>query len=577
MTARPAAPVDLKIPGYAIHKRLGQGGMATVYLATQEKLKREVALKVILPQHASDPEFRDRFISEGQLTARLFHRHVMTVFDIGEANGCFYMATEVLSGGTLEERLPQMRSVVEKLLVLREVAEGLGYAHAHQVIHRDIKPGNVLFRADGTAVVADFGIAKALDMTRAQTMAGMIVGTPSYMSPEQVQGQPLDGRSDLYSLGIMFYQMLTGVLPFVASDLFAVAMAQIARNPDPLPAHLAPLQPLLDSMVEKLPERRIASAAALCSAIDELLPTLDDAALSQGAASQRLAQPRISRQTTAVSGVLPPSPAAPRRRMGWIGGGVGVLLLAIAAGWLWWSPSPPAVPGGSGSVLPTAQLSTDEAWLQLASDVHTRIQQRRYFEPAGGSALDALQIMLREKPNDIDALELVGELTRAVASDAEQYIDQGDRLQAGRLLSHARSAFANDPAILAASARLAGDDDAGATAPAPHPEREAETTLDAAELHERALAAEEADRITTPAGDNAVHYYRAILRQDGGDRAAQAALRRIADDYKNAARQALERGNTDLASVLAVRGLQAVPGDPDLIRLRDQAQGSRAP
>ncbi len=200
MSATPNVSNTPLIPGYVMHKLLGQGGMATVYLATQEKLKREVALKVISPQHAMDAEFRDRFISEGQLTARLYHRHIMTVFDIGEAGGNFFMATEVLSGGTLDERLPTIHSVVDKLLILREVAEGLGFAHSHQIIHRDIKPGNILFRADGTAVVADFGIAKALDMTRAQTLAGMIVGTPSYMSPEQVQGQPLDGRSDLYSL-----------------------------------------------------------------------------------------------------------------------------------------------------------------------------------------------------------------------------------------------------------------------------------------------------------------------------------------------------------------------------------------
>lgn len=575
-------PSTVSLPGYSIHRLLGQGGMATVYLATQEKLKRQVALKVILPQHAADEEFRERFVTEGQLTARLFHRHIMAVFDIGEANGYLFLATELLPGGTLAERLPSIHSVVEKLLIVRDVAEGLGFAHANQVIHRDIKPGNILFRNDGTAVVADFGIAKALDVTRAHTMQGMIVGTPSYMSPEQVQGQPLDGRSDLYSVGIMFYQMLTGELPFVAADLFAVAMAQIARPAPPLPPRLAPLQPLLDSMLAKLPDQRIASAEALCAAIDVLLPSLDDAALSGEAIERRPAQPRISRQTPAVSAALsrPKGAALPEtagRRAAraaerpwwrWPLGAATAAALGLAI-WAFW-PAPQVATSPPGGELPTAGLGADEAWLSLARQVRERIDQRRYFSPAGGSAHDALILMLRERPTDIDALELAAALPRAVAADATRALEAGNRTQAGLLLSEARVHFANDPSLLALERQLSGE---RPTVQAD--DRVAEPGLESLPidtLRQRAAAALAAARISSPPGDNAVAYYRAILRLAPDDREAGERLRQIAADYAAAAQGWLDAGNPGQANAAALRGLEALPGDPTLERLRELAR-----
>ncbi len=570
MTALPAPPTDLAIPGYRIHKLLGQGGMATVYLATQEKLKRQVALKVILPQHAQDADFRERFISEGQLTARLFHRHVMTVFDIGEHNGCYFMATEVLSGGTLAEKLPTITSVVDKLLIVREVAEGLGYAHQHQVIHRDIKPGNVLFRADGTAVVADFGIAKALDMTRAQTVAGMIVGTPSYMSPEQVQGQPLDGRSDLYSLGIMFYQMLTGVLPFVAGDLFAVAMAQIARQADPLPTHLRPLQPLLNSMIEKLPERRIASAEALCESIDALLPTLDDAALSAAPSPPASSRLRITGRKTAVRTMPPGGPTVTRRRWPALVGASSAVLAVVAvtlATWHWKAGDAGEAGGTAPAVsAPTTALGADDAWKTLAGEVRSRIAQRRYFAPAGGSAHDALKLMLLERPTDIDALELATTLCRAVADDAMRLLDAGDRSQASLLVSQAVAHFPNDPLIGAVMARLSGDSTASTQPVRP------DATRSLNDLRRLATEATAAKRISSPPGDNAVAYLREILRRSPDDATARGDLQRIADAYARTAQGLIDEGKLGLANAAVLRGLEAMPGDPQLTRLRARTQ-----
>ncbi len=559
----PPASQSIGIPGYTIHRLLGQGGMATVYLATQEKLKRQVALKVILPEHARDPGFRERFISEGQLTARLFHRHVMTVFDIGEADGAFFLATELLPGGTLAERLPQIPSVVDKLLIVREVAEGLGFAHANKVIHRDIKPGNILFRADGTAVVADFGIAKAQDVSRAQTMQGMIVGTPSYMSPEQVQGEPLDGRSDLYSLGIMLYEMLVGELPFVATDLFAVAMAQIARPPPPLPEHLKPLQPLLDGMLEKLPARRVASAEALVAQIDALLPTLDDAALSNGATSRRGARPKTTRAST-VSAAAPGASTGVSRRMPWLVGG-SICALAIAAIALWPGPESPsggpvaADPGGPGA-------EPVDAWQALQQQFRDRLAQRHYFAPARRSAHDTLRLMLAERATDPQTLALATQLIDAVTRDVRALVEAGDRTQASLLLSDAQAAFPNDAQLAELAEGLLG----GGSLPAPS--TAGPDGADPDELRRRAAAALSAGRVSTPPGDNAVEHYRRLLVLVPDDADAAATLRRIAEGYAAEAEDWLRRGDPEQAYRAVLRGLEARPDDAALLALRARAR-----
>ncbi|NJN00870.1 MAG: serine/threonine protein kinase [Aquincola sp.] len=192
--------MDIAIPGYRILRTLGQGGMASVFLAVQESLDREVALKVMAPALAASPEFAERFLKEGKLTAKLQHPNVVTIHDIGVHNGIYYLSAEFIPRGTLKERITdEGLSVGEALNVLSDIAHGLDYAHEKGVVHRDVKPGNVLFRKDGRAVLADFGIAKAMDGGTSSTMAGMSVGTPDYMSPEQLRGEDVDGRTDLYA------------------------------------------------------------------------------------------------------------------------------------------------------------------------------------------------------------------------------------------------------------------------------------------------------------------------------------------------------------------------------------------
>jgi serine/threonine-protein kinase PpkA len=202
--------MDITIPGFDIEGEIGEGAMATVYLAVQRSLQRKVALKIMAAGLAADPSFCERFLREGRTLARLSHPHTVTIHDIGNVDALYYMAMEYLPNGTLKERIAAGLSAELGLVYIRQIASALGYAHAQGLVHRDVKPANILFRANGVAVLSDFGIAKSLDDRTQFTQAGFAVGTPSYMSPEQARGQDIDGRADLYALGVVFYEILVG-------------------------------------------------------------------------------------------------------------------------------------------------------------------------------------------------------------------------------------------------------------------------------------------------------------------------------------------------------------------------------
>lgn len=265
---------SIQIPGYTLKRRLGQGGMAAVFLAVQESFGREVALKIMLPAMAREPEFAERFLREARTMASLSHPHIIVVHDVGQANGLFYYAMACHNGGDLTARIrgggltPQ-----EALRVTRQIADALAYAHEQGYVHRDIKPDNVLFReSDDAAILTDFGIAKSLRNDEHQlTQAGNTVGTPKYMSPEQARGQHMDGRSDLYSLGVMLFEMLTGQPPFLAEEAVTLAIKHCMDPVPRLPAGLARFQPLVDRLLAKDRAQRPANGRELVAELDALL------------------------------------------------------------------------------------------------------------------------------------------------------------------------------------------------------------------------------------------------------------------------------------------------------------------
>ncbi len=353
--------VDIAIPGYRILRTLGQGGMASVFLAVQESLDREVALKVMAPALAANPEFAERFLKEGRLTAKLQHPNVVTIHDIGVHNGIYYLSAEYIPRGTLKERITgEGISVGEALNVLCDIAHGLDYAHEKGVVHRDVKPGNVLFRKDGRAVLADFGIAKAMDGGTGSTMAGMSVGTPDYMSPEQARGEPVDGRSDLYSLGVMLYEMLTGRPPYEAPDAFSVALSHITEPIPTLPPQHAWLQPLLNGLMAKLPGERYNTGAAVVEAVQRMLPTAPPGAVDIKAFEAREGMARqpasATQQRTRVSGEAAKAARGLPAWLPWAGGGLALAGLVALLLWAPWRAAPPASPGAPQvAALPPAE------------------------------------------------------------------------------------------------------------------------------------------------------------------------------------------------------------------------------
>ena len=256
----------IELHGYRLIRPLGRGGMANVYLALQESVQREVALKVMSPTLLGDPEFGERFLREARIAASLRHPNVVQVHDVGQQDGHHFIAMEYLSGGPILTRRSPRPDVETALHITQEIALALDYAHRHGVVHRDIKPDNILLREDGTPVLTDFGIARAGTAAR-MTRTGAIVGTPHYMSPEQARGQPLDGRADLYSLGVLLHELLVGHVPYQADDSLAIGIMHITAPLPKLPAELAPLQSLLDRMLAKEPEHRFQSGRELADAL----------------------------------------------------------------------------------------------------------------------------------------------------------------------------------------------------------------------------------------------------------------------------------------------------------------------
>jgi serine/threonine-protein kinase len=268
---------------YELEELVGTGGMSSVYKARDRLLERNVALKVLHPHHSDDAEYVERFRREARSVAQLSHPHIVTVIDRGEDGGQQFIVFEFIDGENLKQLIGRIgplpvRRAVELAL---EIADALAFAHDHGLVHRDVKPQNVLLTPDGDAKVTDFGIARSLDVEQGVTQTGTVLGTSNYLSPEQASGQPVTPATDVYSLGVVLFELLTGEVPFPGENFVAVAMKHINEPPPDL-TEKRPDVPLrlvaaVERALEKDPLRRFQSMGELASELRQCLVEMSSA------------------------------------------------------------------------------------------------------------------------------------------------------------------------------------------------------------------------------------------------------------------------------------------------------------
>jgi serine/threonine protein kinase len=328
LIGRPLGPYQVTAP-------LGEGGMAAVYKAFQPSMDRYVALKILPRYFASDPQFVGRFEQEAKVIARLQHPHILPVFDFGEADGYTYIVMPFVEGGTLADLLegqPLPLAQIER--VIGQVGDALAYAHSRGVVHRDVKPSNILIDPGGNCLLTDFGVAKIVEGTAQFTRTGGIVGTPAYMSPEQIQGQELDGRSDIYSLGIVLYEMATGRPPYRAETPPAIFVKHL-HDPLPPPRTLNPALPeeiervILKALAKNRDDRH-ATAGDLVQAVRAAVGAATIAADRSEAPGQEVVETLVvAERPPATVPVSTPATTSPHRPANpkWILAIIGVVIL----------------------------------------------------------------------------------------------------------------------------------------------------------------------------------------------------------------------------------------------------------
>jgi hypothetical protein len=261
---------NMEIPGYEIIRAIGVGGMATAYLATQASLGRQVVLKVLDTTNDVTSKNVERFMNEARIVASLRHPNIITIYDVGRQGDLIYISMEYIEGGDLKARMADGVAPQEALDIVARIASALDCAHKSGVIHRDVKPANILFRKDGTPLLTDFGIAKKLTIDHDLTSTGIFLGSPNYMAPEQAEDVPIDGRADIYSLGIILYEMLTGNKPYQADSVVDIILKHRQGALPRLPNDLRMFEPLLYLMIAKKPKDRFRDAESLLHYIRDM-------------------------------------------------------------------------------------------------------------------------------------------------------------------------------------------------------------------------------------------------------------------------------------------------------------------
>ncbi|HXD84615.1 MAG TPA: bifunctional serine/threonine-protein kinase/formylglycine-generating enzyme family protein [Rudaea sp.] len=523
----------IEVPGYQIKREIGVGGMASVHLAVQTSLEREVALKVMSPALAADPAFSKRFLQEARMLASLAHPNIVAVYDVGVTPGqLHYFSMQYLPGGDFSSRVDRGIDERELVLTLAGVARALGYAHQRGYVHRDVAPGNVLYDANGNPVLTDFGIALATVTGGHITSSGFSVGTSHYMSPEQARGGDVDARSDIYSLGVLAYFGLARKPPYDGADGFAVAYAHVFEPIPRLPAEHAHWQSLIDRALAKDPKDRYADTEQFLDALAGVAPQY--AALFREDAAAATTVPAAERATVTMKPVREEPATRPMRRAE----------ADEAATMRNLRPAPAPAPA---SVEPSA-----------AAPVSTRAWLRWWpvaIVVAGIVLIGFALFARRGNPPSAPA-----DVTTAPAAEASTQT-AAPAIAANTATASPVTASVTPPATAMDSIDAADAQNAGTP---PQPAEEFPTVVDplveALRLGQVDLTQQ---RLTMPAGDNALDRFRFALRLDSRNKVAKQGIADIAKKYIEFAQKNLAGGDFAQFGQYLQRAADVIKNVPD--------------
>ncbi|MDH3947440.1 MAG: protein kinase [Gammaproteobacteria bacterium] len=601
-----AASVDITIPGYQIKHQLGSGGMASVYLAIQESFGRDVALKVLAPHHGVDSEFSQRFLREAKIISQLVHPNIVTVYDVGVYEGLHYLSMEYIRGRDLQEACGSL-SKRQVINIIRDVAKALEYAHQQGYIHRDVKPENIMLHEDGRVLLMDFGIARGSDSTLGMTKTGRAIGTPYYMSPEQTKGQPVDHRSDIYSLGVVLYQMLTGYVPYDADSAIAVGIKHVSAPIPQLPDSLRFLQPIINTCLSKNPAHRYQHASELIHVLEAVPDNMLNVAEAQAAAFREAGHnhnaetliggdslntsipevriPTDERKTVSATRIPPVASKPPRQRRGLLF----LLLLAILV-WLgflkqeqlmgfWHNHVQPylvqhnlltspaiATANPSADVTPTSPEVDDNeitAGGQYPVTTPEQIQQlRAELDEQPQNAVELAMVyrqLLQQQPRNPQARQGLAELRNWYADNIRDAFDNQDLPRARLLVAQLQESFPR----IANSERF---------------QRMEERLIQAEALQSHIHRAEDfiqAGALIQPEGSNALAEYRAAQALAPDNNKVQLGIQSIADTFRLKAKEYQANGELEQALAITSEGLNVIKDDPELLALQKQLQDDK--
>ena len=550
------AEARLEIPGYSIEREIGRGGMARVYLAVQKKFGRLVAIKVVSPEYTADPSFGKRFVREARIIAQLSHPNIVQVHDAGVNEQCYYLVMEYLRGGDLNRRLKRGLHMQAAISVVKDIARGLDSAHSKGFVHRDIKPENILFREDGSAVLSDFGVARVISSDASITRHGTVVGTPQYMSPEQASGRTLDGRSDIYSLGVVFYRMLTGEVPFKADSAVAVGIRHL-QDPIPrLPEHLSPMQPVIDRFLAKKPEQRFQSGAEVIDALDgvrsaglvpntviktEVVNTAEIRAIGDS-----LSMPAL-RDNRSIRAEPDQRPKQRKRRRVWPW--IAVAFFAWLGVWSYLYPwnrdnAIEKVMLAAGLIEKPALVN---AWRQAQS-------LRGDPNQSLAAVVAGYRRVLDIEPSYAKAQAAMAELATQWKTSITQALAADDLALAEAKLTEALAVFPNDEELSALFDKLSD-------------RKRADSLVTSTEALLRSHGLDD-----QPSATAAIQAYQEALRLNPGHVLAKAELNRLAQHYAQLASSAAEGGDITAAMNYLERATTANATSADVVAVRDKVQ-----